>query len=95
MAVIAVVLALLCLKPVTDRMPEQMKLAFSNVRETALMVASGEGVGMPNIRLPRARMGQFVRRRRRKCRRAVAVAHFAIESVIGFSAWKSSAPVER
>lgn len=53
LAVICFLLGLLCLKPVTDRMPEPMKTAFSNVRENALVVASGEGISMPNIRLPR------------------------------------------
>ena len=62
-------LGLLCLKPVSDRMPEPMKSAFGNVRQTAFAVASGEGIGIPDIRLPRGAWGKHVVERRGACRR--------------------------
>ncbi len=46
-------LGVLCLKPVTDVMPEPLKTAFTNARENALIVASGDGIDVPNITLPR------------------------------------------
>lgn len=47
---IVAVIAVMSLKPVTDRMPEPMKLAFSNLRQTAIQVASGDGIEMPDLR---------------------------------------------
>ena len=47
---VCMLVGLLSLKPVTDRMPEPMKGAFTNVRETALVVASGDGIKLPDIR---------------------------------------------
>ena len=53
LVLIGFMLAMLCLKPVTDRMPEPLKTAFSNVRDNALIVASGEGIRAPDLSLPR------------------------------------------
>lgn len=47
---VIILVSLLSLKPVTDRMPEQMNMAFTNVRETALRVASGDGIALPDLR---------------------------------------------
>jgi len=46
---IIAVVVVMSLKPVTDRLPEPMKGAFSNLRQTAIQVASGDGVSMPHL----------------------------------------------
>ena len=50
LVLVCIFVGVLSLKPVTDRMPEPMKAAFTNIRETALVVASGDGISFPDIR---------------------------------------------